>query len=150
VDSTLLVASGLLSHNLVVPALGIGDEHVKVRIARGGVVLFGLVAYVLAVRADGVFELVEQASAFGSSGVLVVVCFALFTRLGGPRTAAATLLAGLGVYLVGTYAGAQALDLLSLGAALLTSWAPRSSAALVTREGLTAPGGRGWRLPGAV
>lgn len=132
VDSTLLVASGLLSHNLVVPALGIREERLKVRIARGGVVLFGLLAYVLAVRADGVFELVEQASAFGSSGALVVVCFALFTRLGGPRTATATLLAGLGVYLVGTYAGAQAPFLLSLGAAVVTYLA----GSMVERDGV--------------
>ena len=120
VDSTLLVASGLLSHNLVVPALGIRDERLKVRLARGGVVLFGLLAYVLAVRARGVFALVEQASAFGTSGVLVVVSFALFTRFGGARTATATLLIGLAVYLTATYTGARTPYLLSLGAALGT------------------------------
>jgi Na+/proline symporter len=120
VDSTLLVAAGLLSHNLVVPGLRVTSDVVKVRIARGGVVLFGLVAYVLAVRAEGVFALVEQASAFGSSGVLVVVVFALFTRLGGARTAAATLLVGLAVYLGATYGEARAPFLLSLGASLAT------------------------------
>ncbi|MGQ0646313.1 MAG: sodium:solute symporter family protein [Gemmatimonadaceae bacterium] len=140
VDSTLLVASGLLSHNLVVPVLRITDERLKVRIARAGVVLFGLLAFLLAVKAEGVFALVEQASAFGSSGVLVVVVFALFTRFGGARSATATLLAGLSVYLVATYSGARTPYLLSLGAALVTYvvsavLGPRSAFTITTRGG---------------
>jgi hypothetical protein len=39
-----------------------------VRVARAGVLVFGAIAYVQAIRADGVFELVENASAFGSAG----------------------------------------------------------------------------------
>lgn len=120
VDSTLLVASGLLSHNLLVPAFRVRSEGSKVRLARAGVVSFGILAWLLAVRADGVFALVEQASAFGSSGALVVVCFGLFTSWGGPRTALATLLVGLGVYLAATYMDAAAPFLLSLGSALAT------------------------------
>lgn len=78
------------------------------------------VAYVLALRAEGVYHLVEQASAFGSAGALVIVVFGLFTRLGGPRTAAATLAAGLGVYLWGSFTATSYAFLLSLGAALGT------------------------------
>jgi Na+/proline symporter len=114
VDSTLLVSSGLLSHNLVVPFFGITNEQWKVRVARAGVVGFGLVAFFLAIRADGVFALVEAASAFGSSGALVVVCFALFSTWGGARTAMATLLLGLLTYLAGTFGGAEAPFLTSL------------------------------------
>ncbi len=120
VDSTLLVSSGLMSHNLVVPLLGITDEARKVRVARLGVLAFGAAAYLLALRAEGVFALVEQASAFGSAGALVTVCFALFTSLGGPRTAAATLIAGTVSYLAANAAGATAPFLLSLATALGT------------------------------
>ncbi len=120
VDSTLLVASGILSHNLIVPLAGITDERIKVRLARAGVMMFGTAAYVIAVNADGVFALVEQASAFGSAGALVTVCFGLFTPLGGPRTAAATLLVGVVSYLAGTVAGMTAPFLLSLGVSLGT------------------------------
>lgn len=119
VDSTLLVASGLFSHNLVVPIARVTDERVKLRLARGGVLLFGGIAYVLARRATGVFELVEQASALGSAGVLVTVSFGLFTTLGGPRTALATLLTGAAVYVVGSYGGWTAPFLASLGASLV-------------------------------
>jgi Na+/proline symporter len=60
---------------------------------------FGVVAYVLALHAKGVFALVEQASAFGSAGALVTITFGLFTSIGGPRTAIATLVAGMLAYL---------------------------------------------------
>jgi Na+/proline symporter len=120
VDSTLLVASGLLSHNLVVPLARIADERKKLIIARAGVMGFGIVAYVLALHAEGVFALVEQASAFGSAGALVTITFGLFTSIGGPKTAIATLLAGILVYLGALFAGLPAPFLTSLGAALAT------------------------------
>lgn len=120
VDSTLLVASGIMSHNLIVPLARITDERHKVRVARAGVMLFGVAAYFIAINADGVFALVEQASAFGSAGTLVVVCFALFTPWGGPRTAALTLASGVGSYLVGTATEMPAPFLLSLGVSLVT------------------------------
>ncbi len=118
VDSTLLVASGLLSHNLIVPLARITDEATKVKIARLGVVAFGLVAYALALNAEGVFALVEQASAFGSAGLLVTVLFALFTSWGSPRTATMTLIGGIAVYTVAAMAGITAPYLASLGASL--------------------------------
>ena len=118
VDSTLLVASGLLSHNLIVPIARITDEKVKVKVARYGVVAFGLIAYALAINAEGVFALVEQASAFGSAGILVTVLFALFTPLGSPRTAAMTLLGGISVYVLATVGGLATPFLASLAASL--------------------------------
>ena len=119
VDSTLLVASGLASHNLIVPLARITDERMKVRIARLCVMLFGMVAYALALNAEGVFALVEQASAFGSAGLLVTVLFALFTPWGSARTAAATLLGGITVYVIATAAEMATPFLASMGASLL-------------------------------
>jgi SSS family transporter len=120
VDSTLLVSSGLLSHNLLVPWLGITDQRVKVRLARLGVVAFGVAAYVLARHAGGVYELVQQASAFGGAPILVAVTFGLFTTRGGPRTAIATLAAGLLAYVAGSAAGFPYPFLGSLGVSLGT------------------------------
>jgi Na+/proline symporter len=118
VDSTLLVSSALLSHNLVVPVFGVTSERRKVLLARAAVVALGLTAWALATRARGVFALVEEASAFGSAGTLVTVCFGLFTRWGGARTAIATLLAGIGVYVAAGAMSAGTPFLLSLAAAL--------------------------------
>ena len=83
VDSTLLVSASLVSHNILVPLRPGATEAQKVRMARGGVAVFGVLAYVMALHAEGVYSLVEQASAFGSAGIVVIVAFGLFTRLGG-------------------------------------------------------------------
>ncbi|MEW5917638.1 MAG: sodium:solute symporter family protein [Gemmatimonadota bacterium] len=118
VNSTLLIASGLLEHNLIVPTLGITSERVKVVVARSGVAVFGIIAYVLALRSEGVFVLVEQASAFGSAGALVTITFGLFTSFGGARAALLTLLAATLTYLVASFSGHAYPFLLSLGSAL--------------------------------
>jgi hypothetical protein len=59
--------------------------------------------------------------------------FGLFTRLGGPAAAIATLLAGMLTYLVGSYSGLTAPYLLSLAVSLATylmvAMLERSSAA---------------------
>jgi SSS family transporter len=119
VDSTLLVCSSLATHNLVLPFLKTPDERRKLRLARGGVILFGLVAYLLALRSDGVAALVEQASSLGSSGLFVLLVFGLFTRLGGHASGLATLLAGLGVYVLASQAEHPAPFLLSLAASVV-------------------------------
>lgn len=122
VDSTLLVASGLLTHNLIVPVARVSEERKKVWIARAGVVSFGIIAYLLALTTDGVLALVEQASAFGSTGIVVTVLFGLFTKLGSARTAAATLIIGFVSYVAGVIADIQTPFLASLALSLLT-WA---------------------------
>lgn len=118
VDSTLLVSSALLSHNLIVPIFAIAEERKRVLVARAGVMAFGIIAYVLALHATGVFVLVEQASAFGSAGTLVTICFGLFTTWGGARTAIATLAVGVVTYLAASVAGSNLPFLISLGASL--------------------------------
>jgi len=120
VDSTLLISSGLLSHNLIVPALRDPSERVKVLVARSGVIAFGVIAYVLALRTRGVLELVEQASAFGSAGTLVAVAFGLFTRFGGPRAALATLIVGIATYVAGVIYASPYPFLFSLASSLVT------------------------------
>ena len=101
VDSALLAASSLLAHNLVGPLRPGQDERAKLRLARGGVALCGVAAWALARGADSVYELVESSSAFGSSGLLVILAFA-FTPLGGKRAATAALVVGAAVWSIGS------------------------------------------------
>jgi Na+/proline symporter len=101
VDSALLAASSLLAHNLVAPLRSAMGEAAKLRLARGGVIACGIGAYALARGADSVYELVENSSAFGSAGLLVILGFA-FTPLGGPRAALASLLAGTATWIAGS------------------------------------------------
>ena len=105
VDTILLVAGGLLAHNIIGPAFHVTDERVKLRLARGGVLVFGVVALYLALGGRGVAELVEESSSFGTAGTLVVVSFGLFTKFGGPRAAGLTLLGGLAAYAAATAIG---------------------------------------------
>jgi SSS family transporter len=103
VDSALLVASGLLSHNLIVPLRPEMTEAQKVRLARWSVALFGALAYVMALYAEGVYALVEEASSFGSAGIFVALVIGLFSRWGGAPSAAASLLAGVVSWVLGAY-----------------------------------------------
>jgi len=119
VDSTLLVSAGLLSHNLVLPAMRPVSERTKVMINRGAVAMFGVIAYVIARRAEGVSEIVEMASAFGSAGIIVTVTFGLFTRFGGAVAALATLATGMLSFVAASLAGATTPFLISLAASVL-------------------------------
>lgn len=103
VDSALLAAASLFSHNLLLSVRPATSEAVKVRTARAGVIVFGITAYVMAMYAEGVYALVEEASAFGSAGVFVVGVAALFSRVGGPLAAIAALSAGVVVYIYGAH-----------------------------------------------
>ena len=85
VDSCLLAAASLVSHNLVVPLKPTLTDRQKIRTARIGVAVFGLLAYVIALYAGGIYELVATASAFGSAGIFVVGLFGLFSRSAAHR-----------------------------------------------------------------
>jgi Na+/proline symporter len=103
VDSALLVAAGLVSHNVIVPLRPGLSEKAKVGIARAGVLGFGVLSYVMALRAERVYELVEEASAFGSAGIVTIIVFGLFTKIGGSASATAALVAGVIVWVLGAH-----------------------------------------------
>lgn len=101
VDSALLASSALLSHNLIVPAIRSISDRGKVRVARWMVLLCGIAAFVMALSAGRVYTLVEEASAFGSAGIVTVVVFGLFTGFGGTVSAGVTLAAGMLTWIIG-------------------------------------------------
>jgi Na+/proline symporter len=118
VDSTLLAAAALTSHNFIVPLRSQMGEAAKVNLARGGVLIGGSVALVLALQSDSIHELVQSASSFGSAGIFVVTVMGLFTRFGGPVAAVSAMISGVVVWCVGTWAVEIPLVYLtSLGAA---------------------------------
>jgi Na+/proline symporter len=103
VGSCLLAAASLVSHNLILPIAPQLGEAAKVSCARIGVIVFGVIAYVIALYAGGIYELVATASAFGSSGIFIVGIFGLFSAFGGARSAYAALIAGMAVWVAGEY-----------------------------------------------
>jgi Na+/proline symporter len=132
VDSTLLAAASLTSHNVIVSFRPETSDQVRLRLARLGVVVFGVIAYGLALGSESIFELVQLTNGFGSSGIFVLLVFGLFSGWGGPRTAAATLAVGVGIWGVGTFVFELASPFLSSIAAALSvflvgSWWERGS-----------------------
>lgn len=103
VDSALLASASLVSHNLILPFRPAMAERVKVATARLCVATLGIFAYVLALRSEGISDLVETASAFASAGVFVALVFGLFTRFGGPLSAMAAIGTGAGCWAVGKF-----------------------------------------------
>ena len=119
VDSCLLVSGSLISHNLVVPQMPAISERGKLVAARVGVVGSGLAAWYLALASDSVLGLVEEASGFGSSGILVLLVFALWSTFGGALAALGALTSGVLVWIAAHFVYALPYDYLaSIGAAL--------------------------------
>lgn len=103
VDSCLLAAGSLVSHNVILPLAPGATERAKIWWARSCVIAFGVLAYLIALAAGGIYELVATASAFGSAGIFVVGLFGLFSNFGEARSAYASLVAGVLVWVVGAY-----------------------------------------------
>jgi hypothetical protein len=69
------------------------------------VVVLAAIAYVIALSASSIRDLVEVASAAGSPGLLVCLLFGLRCRFGGPASAAAAVITGTAVWLAGFAGG---------------------------------------------
>jgi len=104
VDSALLAAGSLVAHNIVLRARPDTSDRAKVVVTRITVAALGGAAYVIAMSATSIKELVELASAFASAGVFVALMFGLFTRFGGPHSALAAIVAGAVVWGGGKFA----------------------------------------------
>jgi Na+/proline symporter len=100
VDTALLVSGGLVAHNVLAPVLPPMTPKAKLRMTRFCVAGLGLVAYGLAFTAQSVYDMVEDAASFGSSGALVAFVFAWLPRFGGQVAAVVAMLAGPTVYAI--------------------------------------------------
>jgi Na+/proline symporter len=120
-SGALLVAGALAGHNLIKPLAPRMSGAARLRTDRLAVLVFGVLAYVIALTSDSVYELVQQAAALGSSGILVMMLFALWGgRFGGAPSAYAALIAGTGTWLYCEHVlGLSGSYLISLAAALL-------------------------------
>lgn len=122
-SGALLVAGSLAAHNIVSPLLPGINEKGRLKANRIAVVALGVVAYVIALSSESMYALVQEASALGSSGVLVMMLFALWgPRIGGAACGYAALIAGTGVYLLGNHVWEMESPYLASTAAALGSY----------------------------
>jgi Na+/proline symporter len=103
VNGTLLTASSLLSHNVIVPLFPHLKESQKVLSARFMVILCGIAAYFIATSGKTIFDMVQAASSFGSAGILITTLLGLRFRIGGKYTAYITLITGVAITVIGNY-----------------------------------------------
>jgi SSS family transporter len=102
VDSTLLAISALITHNAFPMSKSL-PERTKIAIDRSIVIGAGVASALFAVGAEGVYELVKDASAFGSAGIFVIILLGVYTKLGNERAAIVTLAGGTISWIVGHY-----------------------------------------------
>ena len=96
------------------------SERGKLWAVRMTVMALSIIAFLIALSSEGIHELVETASAFGSAGVFVATLFALYTRFGGPASAYASIISGMLLWAIGDYLlGLTAPYLLGLSGAAL-------------------------------
>lgn len=114
VDSALLTAGGLVSHNVIAHAVPSLTERGRLLSARVCVLGMGVVSTWLAIGAERIYDLIILSTAITSAGLFVTTCFGLFTRFGGARSAVAANLAGVGIWSLGTVLGWTAPWLASL------------------------------------
>ena len=120
VHSALHAPAAQISHNLIEKMVPTLNERSKLWAVRLTVLGLSIVAFLISFSSEGIKDLVETASAFGSAGVFVATLFALFTRFGGPLSAYASIVLGVLVWAAGKYAlGFATPYLLGLVAALV-------------------------------
>lgn len=119
-SGALLVAGSIAAHNLYASVRPGLSEKQKLQANRYGVIFFGIVAYGIALGSDSMYELVQESSSIGTSGLLVLLGFAVWApRAGGKFSAYAALIAGTGTYLIGAHLiGLESPYLLSVAASL--------------------------------
>lgn len=76
-------------------------------------------AALLALQAETIYELVENASSFGSSGILIAGLFGLFTRWGNAASAWVAMIGGTISWVAAKMFGSPYPYLFSLAVALL-------------------------------
>lgn len=93
-DSTLLALSGLVENNLLRSYTINATSAQKLWLARVCSVLAGIAAWFFASGTTQIYDLLEQASSFGSAGILVTFMLRLYWGKGTSLGAVLTLLTG--------------------------------------------------------
>jgi Na+/proline symporter len=119
VHAALHAPSAQIFHNIVARLETGLSDRARLWGVRLTVMTLSVVAFVLSYTAEGIHQLVETASAFGSAGVFVATLFALFTTFGGVLSAYTSIVAGMLVWAAGNWLGLETPYLLGLAAALV-------------------------------
>ncbi len=96
VDSTLLSVSAYVSHNALGSYFNKLEEKARLRFARITILVSGIIAYLMAIGSESIYDLVVAASAFGAAGTITITLAALwFPGKGRKSASVATLIFGV-------------------------------------------------------
>lgn len=101
VDTTLLAISAVATRNLLEPVMPNLSDRGKLQLGRSLTAIAGAVALGVAASGESIKGLVEIASSFGSSGIVVALLFGLHSKFGDERAAVAALVAGAALSFLG-------------------------------------------------
>lgn len=110
VNSTLLAFSTLVSQNIVFPLMKRKTQKDELWITRCLILIAGPITCFLALGGENIFEMVQLSSSFGVAGVLTAFFCGLWFTRGGKFTAAAALLSGMTVTILGNFFYAEGPD----------------------------------------
>lgn len=103
IDTILLSISAIMSQNIAYPFMKRASDAKKLNVARLFVILAAICAYAIAHFSSGIYALVEMASSFGTSGLLIITLLGIWTKFGGPWAGATALIVGAAFYNLGDY-----------------------------------------------
>jgi Na+/proline symporter len=94
IDSIFLAVGSLMVQN-VLPVIGFASNKSTLLQSRLVVIGAGILALVLSVQGENIYELLEIASSFGTAGILVITIFGLWSKLGGMLASISALVCGI-------------------------------------------------------
>lgn len=103
INSNLLAVSALIGHNLVGPIRPAMSDAAHLKLDRVLVVAAGLSTYFIAISGDSIYHLLQLSNSWGSAGLVVVLLAGLWTGLGGPLAALASLVTGVAMTIIGDH-----------------------------------------------
>lgn len=95
IDAIVVGSGGLISHNVISPLLKLRSDKQKLLMARLTTTFMALSAYAITLIGQSIYDLVIFASSWGSSGLVTITLFGLWTKMGRGSVAFWTLLVGI-------------------------------------------------------
>ncbi len=101
IDTILLSVAALTAQNVLDPWIKHKSEGYRLTVVRIIVVGAAFVAYGIAHFASGIYSLLQAASSFGTSGLLIITFFGIYSRWGKALAGSLALISGMLFYILG-------------------------------------------------
>jgi Na+/proline symporter len=101
IDTILISVAAITAQNVLDPWIKHKSEKYKLRIVRTIIVISALITYAIAHFSSGIYGLLEAASSFGTSGLLIITFFGIYSNWGKALAGSMALISGMIFYQLG-------------------------------------------------